>query len=590
MAKALLLSWLVDTLGPYVDNLTTDNLRMGVLDGVLEFHNLHLKPLALAKLNLPFIVHKFARIKFLRIVIPWTNLGGGIPVQLVVDGVYVQIDPLDYSELDKEEIETRTNELRKEILRQATSLAMETGLKRLFQSQAATGDSDQSSDAALGSSKRGVPSSSSAATTAASVRSSNTYTQRLFAKVLANIEVSIRNVHFRYEDSRTLVGQAISAGFTLDELLIVSTDDNWYEMTLERSAPVSNSTSTKVPKFKMASLRNLTAYWNTDATAMNSQGSTTGEAWEQAMAGLVYKAAIGDVQGGNSREREDMRYVLSAPNILAVKLCDRSTVKAPSKQSLLNGEPVLDIVADTSGRELQLALDSTQLLQICLVVDNFAATERSKFLKLFRPTDRPTKDPRAWWIYAYRLVTGRDDVIFTGRLSTNTVKTCVGSRSRYMALAKKSFDKSTDAQHAAFLASMAELNVPLYAADTNKATLSEQFMHMTQSTGTSSLTTSEQAELLRLEGLVPLPALVVYRQLAVRELVEIAKTKRDTLAEKVTKKREKEILEGAKPVKLVTKMKNFFRYGSSTASSTSPIESFGGGDEKKKKGMCIRRE
>jgi len=418
MAKALLLSWLEDTLGPYVDNLTTDNLRMGVMAGALEFHNLHLKPLALAKFNLPFIVHKFARIKFLRIVIPWTNLGGDIPVQLSVDGVYVQIDPLDYGVLGKEEIETRNNELRKEILRVATSLAMESGLKSLFQSRSTGGEQEKEGD----SKKRaggGASSSSSSATgaTVASVRSSNTYLQRLFAKIVANIEVSVRNLHFRYEDTQTLVGQAISAGVTLDELLIVSTDDSWNQHASEKASAAGGGSS-KVPKFKVASLKNMTAYWNTDATTMNGKGSLSGEVWEQAMAGLVYKEAIRDIQGGGAtvggptdgKGREDMRYLLSAPNLVAVKLCDRSLVK-PSKSAaalVVTEPPVLDMSMDT-GMQLNLALDSTQLLQICLVLDNFAATERSKFLKLFRPTDRPTKDPRAWWIYAYRLVTGRDD-------------------------------------------------------------------------------------------------------------------------------------------------------------------------------------
>jgi hypothetical protein len=133
MAKALLLNYLVEQLGEYVDNLTKDHLRMGVMDGVLEFHNLHLKPMALAKLNLPFRVHEQAKIKYLHIKIPWRNLGGGTPVELMVDGLFLQIDPLDFDKLRKDEIDSRAGALRTELLRQATSLAMESGLKSLFQ-------------------------------------------------------------------------------------------------------------------------------------------------------------------------------------------------------------------------------------------------------------------------------------------------------------------------------------------------------------------------------------------------------------------------------------------------------------------------
>lgn len=53
MAKRLLLNFLMDYIGEYVDGLSRDNLRMGVWSGEIEFHNLTLKPSALAHFNLP---------------------------------------------------------------------------------------------------------------------------------------------------------------------------------------------------------------------------------------------------------------------------------------------------------------------------------------------------------------------------------------------------------------------------------------------------------------------------------------------------------------------------------------------------------
>ena len=43
--------------------------------------------------------------------------------------------------------------------------------------------------------------------------------------------------------------------------------------------------------------------------------------------------------------------------------------------------------------------------------------QRQRHLFLFRPPDRPTVSPRAWWIYAYKLLTARDDIVYNKVLS-----------------------------------------------------------------------------------------------------------------------------------------------------------------------------
>ena len=570
MAKHLLLSFLTDSLGEYVDNLTMDSVRMGVMDGVLEFHNLHLKPMALARLSLPFIVDD-AIIKYLKIVIPWTNLGGGIPVQLTVDGVYVKIRPLDYGSLSKEEMQERSRQLRLAILRRAEALAMEAGLQNLFSMHASA---DDAGDARAPSSSSSSSSSSSAPAPPppSSVSNNNTYLQRLVSKILANIEVNLRNFHFRYEDSRTLAGQTISAGCTLDELLVVSTDADW----TERAAPGGNSggsnsssgnssSSThpalperdpeREPRYKIAALRNLAAYWNTDCEPLRRGTPANPASWEQPMAGLIYKQAIGDIQASDG---EKLSYLLAPPNCMHLRLADRSSCPLTV---LTRAEPRLDLEADQNSA-LGLSFDSTQLLQLCLVLDSFAAAERQKMLILFRPLERPTKDPRAWWVYAYRLVTGRDDMLMRS-LSAATVKTCLASRSRYVALAKRRLDKEDSPQHAAFLACMAELSVSMLEKRASlSAQMERQFMKMTQTPGVCSLSSSEAAEMLALESVIPLPALIVYRQLAVRELLESAKRKSNKKALKEVERTEKQVLGGSRASTL-TKMRNFFRYGSS---------------------------
>jgi hypothetical protein len=51
------------------------------------------------------------------------------------------------------------------------------------------------------------------------------------------------------------------------------------------------------------------------------------------------------------------------------------------------------------------------------VMQSLSNVQRQRHLFLFRPHLRPNKDPRAWWVYSFKLLTGRDDIVY------NKVKT-----------------------------------------------------------------------------------------------------------------------------------------------------------------------
>lgn len=93
MAKQLLLNVLVDALGPYVEGLSVENLKLGVWSGEVELHNLKLRDGVLDNLNLPVVV-VHGSLKSLKLKVPWTSLESK-PVQVTIDGVYIQAVPLD---------------------------------------------------------------------------------------------------------------------------------------------------------------------------------------------------------------------------------------------------------------------------------------------------------------------------------------------------------------------------------------------------------------------------------------------------------------------------------------------------------------
>jgi vacuolar protein sorting-associated protein 13A/C len=102
MAKRLLLNILVDILGTYVEGLSIENLKVGVLSGKIELHNLQLKRTGLDNLNLPISV-THGSLKSLILKIPWTALESK-PVRVVIDGVYLQAGPLDVSTLSPDQL------------------------------------------------------------------------------------------------------------------------------------------------------------------------------------------------------------------------------------------------------------------------------------------------------------------------------------------------------------------------------------------------------------------------------------------------------------------------------------------------------
>ena len=55
-----------------------------------------------------------------------------------------------------------------------------------------------------------------------------TFVESLVTKIVDNLQVTIKNIHLKYEDDSVLTETPYSIGFTLDELSAVSTDEDWH--------------------------------------------------------------------------------------------------------------------------------------------------------------------------------------------------------------------------------------------------------------------------------------------------------------------------------------------------------------------------
>ena len=58
----------------------------------------------------------------------------------------------------------------------------------------------------------------------------------LTSKVIDNIQISIKNIHIRYEDSANLA-QPLSLGLTMEKLDIETTNEKWESEFIDRTLP-----------------------------------------------------------------------------------------------------------------------------------------------------------------------------------------------------------------------------------------------------------------------------------------------------------------------------------------------------------------
>ncbi|CAJ0872932.1 13832_t:CDS:10, partial [Entrophospora sp. SA101] len=75
-----------------------------------------------------------------------------------------------------------------------------------------------------------------------------------------NLQISINNIHIRYEDKLSDPEHPFSIGLTLSEFSALSTDENW--------TPTFIEDETK-PIHKLITLGSLAAYWNTDSRSLS---------------------------------------------------------------------------------------------------------------------------------------------------------------------------------------------------------------------------------------------------------------------------------------------------------------------------------
>ncbi|KAL1738923.1 N-terminal region of Chorein, a TM vesicle-mediated sorter-domain-containing protein, partial [Schizophyllum fasciatum] len=202
-------------LAPYVENLDMNQVGYGIGQGQLTLRNLHLKKGALDKFRLPVDVQEGHLGKF-TLSLHWMNLGNQ-PVEILVEDVYLLVVPTN-ADIDPAEEEARAQAAKAERLENAELLHMR-------------GQTEGSS---------GTTSSSTCPLTNNAYAADSPQQQgliaSLIAKIVNNVQVTVKNIHVRYEDKISMPGRPFAAGITLAGFTAVSVNGNWEPAFIESTA------------------------------------------------------------------------------------------------------------------------------------------------------------------------------------------------------------------------------------------------------------------------------------------------------------------------------------------------------------------
>lgn len=320
MLESLVASILNRVLGSYIENFDPKHLNIGLLSGDVKLGNLRLKRGALDQLQLPIDVVS-GHIGSLVLQIPYSNLKSK-PVKILIEDVFL----LAKSDVDAGDGKDDSSQKRRD---QAAKL-------------------DKLELWELGDSQKEP------------AEDKSNFTTSLVTRIIENLQVTIKNIHLRYEDGV----QPIGVGLTLGELSALSTTKDWEPAFI---ANVGNTSH------KLVTLDSLAFYWDPEAESLGDDLD-------------AFRAAIGDSIG-----EHDMLRPINGQGF--VTLTKRPTLDSTPK-----------IKAELKFEELALSMNRPQYVNIIQITDQFQTYVRTRQFRRLRPHKTPLQDPRAWSRYAFEAV------------------------------------------------------------------------------------------------------------------------------------------------------------------------------------------
>ncbi|KAG1679362.1 Vacuolar protein sorting-associated protein 13D [Nymphon striatum] len=336
-----LAAWVLNTyVGEYIENLNTDQLSIGLLQGEVELENLPLKKNAFKNLNLPIQVLS-GYIGRIRLQIPFRRLHSE-PWVISLEQLYIVVGPVSPDEFDDE---TRDNaHLENKLLL----------LDRLEQQWRTQFDSKEK------------PSYYST-----SYSSWLSYGNSFISSIVNNIQLKIDDVHIRYEDKLTDPNHPFSFGIILNGLSAHSTDESWVpKFVIEDESNISR---------KLVELRDLAVYWDPDSEL------------------------YGDLDRDdffNEMERLSDTSIVNLHHYIMEPVSAEAKISQNCQPETLKSRHSARISCDLLLDKIPLTITNVQFDNLILWVKEFERLDKSYKHSKWRPQCSVKDNPREWWKYA----------------------------------------------------------------------------------------------------------------------------------------------------------------------------------------------
>lgn len=350
MLEGLVAGLLNRFLGMYVKNFDPTQLKVGIWGGDVKLRNLQLRREALDQLKLPVNVIE-GHVGELTLVIPWSNLRGA-PVKVFVEDVFLLASPKEEAEYDEEEEDRRKQRLKMEKLDSAELLKE--------RNQEGLSPEEQ--------------------------QKNQSFTSSLVTKIVDNVQVTVKNIHIRYEDSISAPGHPFALGMTLEEFSATSTDGQWKPTFIQNSGDVTH---------KLATLGALAVYWNTDTELLGTgREATTSDDKIMPHDEMIEK--FKSMIKGQDLDQNHQFILKPVSGQAKIELDKSGDVRVPKfKANLLF-------------QEIGVVLDDDQYRDGLMMVDLFHYFLRHQEYKKLQPKGvSPKEDPRAWLLFAGNAVLGK---------------------------------------------------------------------------------------------------------------------------------------------------------------------------------------
>ena len=213
------------------------------------------------------------------------------------------------------------------------------------------------------------------------------FATKLGTSILANLQLSLTNVHIRYEDPLTEPGRTLAIGVTIAKITVGTTGPDWQPMFVKKPGDTI---------FKVLGLEALAVYWSMDSVLLGKLPQAELNAAMQAL--IATKADPAPTYRHAPSKRDVRNQYLLKPVSAACRLRLNTVLTATP------GIPKMD--AQLTIENLDVELLRRQYHQAMLLVGVFAAMVKAEpYRPLHPPLGVTAKaQPRVWWAFAIAAV------------------------------------------------------------------------------------------------------------------------------------------------------------------------------------------